>query len=749
MLNRIAQFIERHQKWFGWPLIIAMSITAFLIAFIQPEFMEQLELKTLDQRFKVRGAIAPDERVVILAVDDDSLTSIGRWPWPRDRISSLIERVLGEYGAKAIGMDIVFSESQANPVDESLRLLRQSGRAPEEIAVWLEAHHELGNLDASFEKVLKKYHDRIVLGYFFYPRGTNVPLQARADVRQESELLQPSAMTVELGGRRVVGVPHIAAVEGNLPSLTKAVDVAGFFNFFPDADGTVRRVPLLAELDGFVYPSLDLQTLRIALGWPELSARIGMTGVEELRLGQHLIQTDARGSMLLNHYGPGRTFRHVSAAEVLAGRVDPQVFRDKIVLLGVTAVGVYDYRPSPFDSAFPGVEGHAAAMSNILNDQAIYRPQMMGVVELFAVLLFSLLCGRLVLGSGPVLQSISIAGIPLLLILVSYGLFAVYGVWLKITYLLLGVLLAAVPTTLLEYIVESRRRMFIHDAFSHYLAPKVVESLASHPEQLKLGGEERFLTAFFSDIAGFSSFSENLEPEALVHFLNLYLSAMSDIILEHGGTIDKYEGDAIIAFFGAPVDMPDHATRCVLAALDQQAKLSEMRPKWAEEGYPEVHVRMGINSGPMVVGNMGTETRMNYTMMGDHVNLASRLEGVNKVYRTPILISRDTYELVRGDIAARFVDRVRVVGRKTPVDIYQPICRRGDVRPEQLERFRAYEKAWNMMRRRHFVEAEKILTDLCLSHADAPAEVLLERVRAFRQQEPPSDWDGVFDLQSK
>lgn len=749
MLHQVASFIERYQRWFGWPLIVAMSLTAFATAFVQPDFMEQLELKTLDQRFKVRGPIVPDDRVVILAVDDDSLTSVGRWPWPRDRIGELIERVIGEYGAAAIGMDIVFSESQANPLDESLRILRKSGKAPEEIAAWLEAHHELGNLDVSFEDVLKKYHDRVVLGYFFYPRGGDVPLLARADVAQESALLQPSAMTVELADRRVTGVPHIGAVEGNLPFLTQAVDVAGFFNFFPDADGMVRRVPLLAELDGFIYPSLDLQTLRVALGWPDLSARIGSVGVEELRLGKHLIETDGRGSMLLNHYGPGRTFPHVPAAEVLAGRADPAQFRDKIVLLGVTAVGVYDYRPSPFDSAFPGVEGHAAAISNILNDDSIHRPQFMGVLELFSVLLFSLICGRLVLGSGPVLQSISIVVIPLVLILVSYWLFVAYGVWLKITYLLFGVLLAAVPTTLLEYIVESRRRMFIHDAFSHYLAPEVVENLARNPDQLKLGGEERFLTAFFSDIAGFSTFSEKLEPEALVHFLNLYLSAMSDIILEHGGTIDKYEGDAIIAFFGAPVDMPDHATRCVLAALEQQARLSALRAQWAEEGYPAVHIRIGINSGPMVVGNMGTETRMNYTMMGDNVNLASRLEGVNKVYRTPILISRETYELVREEIAARFVDRVRVVGRKTPVDIYQPICRRSDIGAEQLERFRAYEKAWNMMRRRHFAESEKILMDLCLSHADGPAEVLLERVRAFRQQEPPMEWDGVFDLQSK
>ena len=224
---------------------------------------------------------------------------------------------------------------------------------------------------------------------------------------------------------------------------------------------------------------------------------------------------------------------------------------------------------------------------------------------------------------------------------------------------------------------------------------------------------------------------------------------MSDIILKHGGTIDKFEGDAVIAFFGAPMTMLDHAARCVLAALEQQAALSELRIKWAEEGYPPVHIRIGIDSGPMVVGNMGTATRMNYTMMGDHVNLAARLEGVNKAFRTPILISLDTYDLVRDDVAARFVDRVRVVGRRKPVDIYQPICSRSMIQPEDLERFQTYEKAWNMMQRRCFIEAEKILSDLCHTHPDGPSEVLLERVRGFMQHEPGSGWDGVFDLESK
>ncbi len=750
MFGRVFDILDRRQEWISFPLVVVMSLVAFLVAFFQPDFFDQIELKTLDQRFKIRGPIQPDPRVVILAVDDDSITEIGRWPWPRDRIAELIDRVLGEGGAKAMGFDIVFSEPQRNPIDEALRLLGSDGEGARAVADWLAGHREIGDADAKLAEVLRRYHDRVALGYFFYAQGSDVPNLARAERSRDSELLQPSAMTVELAQRRIIGVPRMAAVEGNLPRLTRAVDASGFFNFFPDADGMVRRVPLVAELEGFVYPSLDLQTLRIALGWPELSARIGYAGVDEVRLGDYEIQVDRSGGMLLNHYGPGGTFAHIPAADVLTGRVPPERFRDAIVLVGVTARGVYDYRPSPFDSTFPGVEGHAAAISNVLNHQEIHRPQMLGVFELLGVLLFSLLCGRLVLRTGPIIQSLSIIGVPAGIIGLALWLFISHGIWLKITYLVFGVLLATLPVTLLEYVVEARKRRFIHHAFSHYLAPKVVEVLTKHPEMLKLGGEERMLTAFFSDIAGFSSFSERLSPEELVHFLNEYLSAMSDIILEHEGTIDKYEGDAIIAFFGAPVDMPDHAVRCVLAALDQQAMLSVLREEWKSRGLPEVQVRMGINSGPMVVGNMGTETRMNYTIMGDNVNLASRLEGVNKVYRTPILISRNTYELVRSDVACRFVDVVRVVGRSQPVPIYQPLGTRQTVSDADLEPFRRYEQAWNMMRRRHFAEAERILVGLAMEMpGDGPTETLLARVRAFRKQEPPPDWDGVYNLESK
>ncbi|MDX8396097.1 MAG: adenylate/guanylate cyclase domain-containing protein [Mariprofundaceae bacterium] len=748
MYKNIIDFIENYKRWFGYPLVFVMSVAALSLAVIRPSFIENIELKTLDERFVMRGPIEADKRVIIVAVDDNSLTEVGRWPWSRDKISELTDKILGQYGAKSLGFDIVFSEAQLNPIRESMRLIQGDEKSKE--IQWLGKYQVRGDLDDHFEKVLESYREHISLGYFFYPKGGDTPSMALENMSRFKGTLQNSALSTEYSEDAEDMIPRIDAVEGNLHRFGNAVDAVAFFNFFPDVDGMVRRVPMVVELDGDVFPSLSLQTLRLFLDWPSASVKVWQGGVESIHLGDHTVLTDQSGGMILNHYGPGQTFTHIPAADILAGRVEENALKDAIIVLGVTARGVYDYRPSPFDSVFPGVEGHAAAISNILNDEAIHRPASLEIFELLGVFLISLTTGLLVYRRGPVIQSISIFGVPLIILGLSLWLFSEYGLWLKVVYLVMGVLMTTVPVTLLEYMAESGKRAFIHDAFSRYLAPEVVDRLTKNPDALKLGGEERQLTAMFSDIASFSSFSEKMTPVELVNFLNEYLTAMSDLILERGGTIDKYEGDAVMAFFGAPVDMLDNATQCVLSALEQQSLLSVLRKRWCDEGHPEVHIRIGVNSGPMVVGNMGTPTRMNYTIMGDHVNLASRLEGVCKQYRVPILMSRETYMEAREKVSSRFVDRVRVVGRSKPVDLYEPLGLRDEVPADVIERSRTYEQAWTLMRDREFVKAGEILSHLFADYPeDGLYEVMLERVNELKRNPPPADWDAIFNLSSK
>ncbi|MDQ6994319.1 MAG: adenylate/guanylate cyclase domain-containing protein [Mariprofundaceae bacterium] len=747
MFQAIAPWIEQHQRWFRFPLIVLMTCVAILIALIHPDFSDQLELKILDEQFKIRGEIPHDQRIIIVGVNNNDLSEIGRWPWSRDKIATIVDRIMGQYEAKALGFDIVFSENQLNPIVKSARLIQAKDKT---LANLLLAHQAAGDVDGQLATVLKKYQHQLVPGYFFYPKGVDVPELGLKRLPQQLELLEKSAISAEFSGDMPSYIPQLGAIEGNLPRFTAQTDVAGFFNFFPDSDGTVRRIPLMVQSGDHIYPSIELQLLRIFKAWPHISVKVDDGVVESLTLGKQHIRTDVSGSMLINHYGPGYTFQHVSAADVLLDRLPKNTLKGAIVLLGVTAVGVFDYRPSPFDSVFPGVEGHAAAISNILNDEELSRPAYLDALELLLVLVFGLLCGRLVMGRGPFGQSVVIFGVPCLLLGVSYGLFVSYGVWLEVIYILLAIFLTTVPVSLFQYVVESHKRAFIHNAFSHYLAPEVVDSLSKHPDSLKLGGEEKELTAMFSDIASFSTFSETLTAQELVALLNTYLTAMSDIILKHGGTIDKYEGDAIIAFFGAPLDMENHATACVLAALEQQTVLMDMRKVWKEQGKPELTVRIGMNSGPMVVGNMGTDTHMNYTMMGDHVNLAARLEGVCKAYRTPILISGDTHRLVRDTIFCRFIDQVQVVGRRTPVDLFEPICSRIDVSDECAKRDELYKRAWAMIQSRRFPDALKYLKNLHDKFPDDGLyEVMMVRTEGYMNTPPPKDWNGVFVLDSK
>ncbi len=748
MLNRLLRFLDRHERFFGWPLVLAAALGSFALALKAPGFLEQLEWKLLDARFRLRGPVAPPPKIAIVAIDDASVAAIGRWPWPRTTIAALVEKLLGNYHARALAFDIVFSEPQRNPFAEALRALPPT--APPSLRAMLQAHLALGDADARLAATLKRYQDRIVLGYFFYPKGSKPPASIARELDQEVARLKNSAISVKVeGGARVIGPPVAVAIENNIPKIAASGPVAGFFNFFPDDDGMVRRVPLVFRVGKEVFPNLSLQLLRVGLRWPEVILETGPEGVEGLRIGARRLALDPAGKLLLNHYGPARTFPHISAKDVLAGTADPKALRDAFVLVGATAIGIYDYRPTPFDSAFPGVEGHAAALANMLTGNELVRPRGLVAVEWVGAFLWPLVLGLAALRLGPVGQALVLVGAPLAFGALGFELFAQHRLWLKIVYWMLGVVLAVLPVLVVRYLIEAYRRSFIHDAFSHYLAPAVVEELAKHPELLRLGGEKREMTAMFSDIQGFSSFSERMSPEELVHFLNMYLGAMSDVILEHEGTIDKYEGDAIVAFFGAPIHQPDHALRAVRTALAQQALLARLREEWAREGWPAVHARIGINSGEMVVGNMGTERRMNYTIMGDNVNLASRLEGACKVYRVPILISTSTYQLVRNAIQARFIDRVRVVGRATPVELYMPAGERGEVPEEKVKIFRAYERAWTLMQKRMFDEAEKLFAQLALKHKDPPSEVMLARVRRYKQSPPPKDWDGVYQLEQK
>lgn len=472
----------------------------------------------------------------------------------------------------------------------------------------------------------------------------------------------------------------------------------------------------------------------------EIEEMIYNETIDDIPIASHIIQWESE-----------KLFKEIY------GKTPQEAFQDKIVLIGATATGVYDMRVTPFSEDYPGVEIHAQVVDSILKNKFLFRPS-------FATLYGIALIVSLALILGIVIPLISALRGAVLLILLFGGLacfdffffFNLKGWWMPFVYPALQMGAVYFAVTIYRYATEEREKRFIKDTFGRYLAPSVVEVLTKNPEMVKLGGQKLEMTAFFSDIRGFSTISETLgDPQLLVELLNDYLSAMAHVIEKYEGTIDKYEGDAIIAFWGAPVHFPDHAVKACFACLDQQIKLAELRAKWKNEGrWPSIvynaRVRMGLNTGEMVVGNMGSAGRMNYTIMGDAVNLASRLEGANKPYGTYIMISEFTYKQARDFIEVRELDSLRVVGKSKPVKVYELLARKGELSAQKLRVVEIFHEGLDAYKQQKWDIAIARFTEaLNIDPSDGPSKTYIARCEEFKLSPPPADWDGVYTLESK
>ena len=462
-----------------------------------------------------------------------------------------------------------------------------------------------------------------------------------------------------------------------IPEISASAGILGDVHLNPDRDNVYRRAALFHVFDGRVMPSLALGSFLFAK--PEAPLKIS-TG--SFYIGEQRIPIDNRGNAILNFRGPAGTHKAYSAASVIQSELriqkgetpsiaDPDPFRDAYVFFGFSAPGLFDLRPTPVSGIYPGVEISATMLDNLLANDFI-RPAPVAVV-IGITLLMSLLAGMATSSVSGIVKSVMVyiffIAAPVILCLMAYR----NGFWLPLVVQETGVALMLVSAGLIYYTTEGRQKMFIKNAFKQYLSPAVIEELIQHPEHLKLGGERRMLSIFFSDLEGFTGISEKLDPEGLTAMLNEYLSAMTDIIQEEGGTVDKYEGDAIIAFWNAPLEQADHARRCVRTALRCQTRLAEMGPIFRERLGKELKMRIGMNSGPAIVGNLGSHTRFDYTMIGDAVNLASRLEGINKQFGMYTIISQSTKELMDDAFPVRELAKIVVVGRREPVIVYEPL----------------------------------------------------------------------------
>ncbi len=749
---KTAGAIGRRPMLLAWCIVL---LGAFIFVSGVP-FLDIVELKTIDLRFKLRGVKQPGNKVVLAAIDEKSLKQEGRWVWPRSKIAALVDKLTG-MGAKVIAFDVGFFEPEGADVSRIIDNIKTKSKTfninDKKFYRYLETLEARADNDRVLASAIKKSSANVVLGFFFQMNKEDAAHMTQADLDSHERRIQGARYTIEKfssDNAKEMWTYNAAAPQSNIKIISESTPYAGYFNKITDPDGVVRRIPMTIRFNRGLYAPLSLKAVSTYLGVP-ISIEVQEDyGVASVRLGNREIPVDEHGNMLINYRGPERTFPHVSVTDILHDAVDPDTFKDKIVLVGATAIGIHDECVTPFAKVFPGPEVHLNVMDSILAGDFLFHPPWAVLFDLVIIVLGGILLAFVLLKTGAVTGIIVMALISGGYIWFCQYLFSNMGQILNMVYPLCVFLAVYVLTTSYKYLSEEGQKRFIREAFSKYLAPEVVNQLISSPHKLVLGGERREITAFFSDVQGFTSISEKLEPEELVDLLNDFLTEITDIILKHKGAVDKFEGDAVIAFFGAPNDLPNHPEAACLACIEIQKRMEELRAMWRDKGKPELRVRIGLYSGPAVVGNMGSRNRMDYTMMGDTVNTAARLEGVNKVYGTYTMIGKRTYDAAAGAIFAREIDAVTVVGKKEPVVIYEVLARRGEETAAMTKTAECYAAGLAEYRRRNWDKAIEWFTRAMeFTPEDGPSMAMIQRCEKYRISPPGDDWNGAFALTTK
>jgi adenylate cyclase len=693
------------------------------------------------QRLEPRPFDAAKSPVRVVDIDDASLEKLGQWPWPRTVVARLVDR-LTEMGAAAIAFDVVFAEPDRTSPD---RVLAQWPDSPEIATL----RDELGKLPS---------HDAILARSI----GQAPVVTAFILVDKKSPRLPAQKGTFAMAGDdpKQFLPPHEGAVT-TLPELEATAAGNGAINWVPDRDQVVRTVPLMFKLGDRLYPNLVIEALRVALqaktyvvkssGSSGETAFGEHTGVVSVKIGDLVVPTDATGSILVR-YTPSYPQRYVPAWRILEPDFKPDEIEGRIIFIGTSAAGLKDLRATPFAADTPGVEVHAQLVEQIVTGAYLERPDFAAAVELAFVLVIGAGLILLLTRIGAVWAGALGAGAIALACGVSWLAFTRFGWMVDPVSPSIAALLVFLTGTVVVYLQSEYQRQQVRGAFSRYMSPALVERLAEHPEQLVLGGETRDMTIMFCDIRGFTSISEQFDAQGLTSLLNRFLTPMTEIILDRQGTIDKYMGDAIMAFWNAPLDDPDHAEHGCRTALAMIARLKELNVEWraAAEAesrrYHPINIGVGLNTGACSVGNMGSDQRFDYSVIGDDVNLASRLEGQSKTYGVDIVIGENTRAKVDG-LAAIELDRLRVKGKSRPVRIYGLL---GDETLAAMPGFQALAAGHDAMLKAYRAQdwdgAERRAAD-CRARGQGRLDLLYdlyaERIADYRREPPPAGWDGV------
>jgi adenylate cyclase len=788
-----------------------VSITVFIILLVIILFiigipiLNLIELKTFDLRFKWRGVKTPHPAIVSAVIDEKSLDKEGKWPWPRNKIAELIKK-LSDDGAKVIGFDIFFTEPDTNSnlkflstLDEEIKSLKLQDKGLQDFIAKSKIN---ADNDLALANAIKESKAKVILAYFFYKSKDALGYEiSQEEIDSRVSRIKGSVYPLNRYEDENVNYDPFLfldkqyAPEVNLEMLSQVVTNSGYINEEPDNDGVVRKSPLVIKFGEDVFTPLAVQCAWQYLDNPNLILRLAEYGIQGIEMGDISIPTDESGKLLINYLGPPGTFPQYSITDILNDNFKKGTFKDKLVIVGSIATGAHDLRNTPFSGAHPGMDVHATIIDNILRNDFISKSAFATTYDFLAIIILGLLIGIIIPRSGAITGLLITVLLIVIQVIGSRWLFSEHGLWVNMVYPLLVVFLAYTSLTAYHYLIEERNKRFLHSTFSSYLSPELIEDMVSSETMPELGGEARILTAYFTDIRGFSVFSEKLTAHQLVELLNEYLSTMTDILLNERGTLDKYEGDAIIAFVGAPMLIPNHTLRACRIAVSMQNALLELREKWKEErllpDQPERNVktlspaewvpgdkwprvvhdmkmRIGINSGEIVVGNMGSSMRMNYTIMGDSVNLAARLEAGAKQYGIYTAVSEYTLnmeyineygqkETAMDLVEARFIDNITVVGKSEPVKIYELCAMKGDLTPQEKELFNIFSKGMDCYLRMEWDKAikyfkESLKIERIPDGDTTPSEVYIKRCEEFKVSPPVPrgvKWDGVFRMTKK
>ncbi|HVT35946.1 MAG TPA: adenylate/guanylate cyclase domain-containing protein [Nevskiaceae bacterium] len=726
-------------------LLVFMLHVGGLVRF---RLLDTIENFSYDARVLATLPGTSDPRIVIVDLDEKTVAAEG-WPWRRDKWARMIDQVFGVYHAKAAGFDIDFDA----PDDRAQRSFDDL------------MHTELANVPGLAERAAelreKLDYDRVfaaalkgkpvVLGMFFKRRI------------EKGESAGIGGLCQPLLDKTAVGLYAVDFIQqqgyaGNQPVLTEAAPQCGFFdNESQDDDGVLRRVPLMQMYDGAVYPSLALELVRLVQGNPAVELVFDPPDVrtslhlEEVRVGEARAPVDGQVAVYVPYRGGYHTFQYVPATDVLNGKLEhPEVLKDAVVLFGASAAGLLDLRTTPTSKGYAGVEVHANIVSGLLNGSIRQKaPYYNGIETVFLFLIAGMLAwgfirlspaGSATLGLG------IIAGIAALAFALWSGAHFIMPMGMPIAFTL-SVMMVHL---FYGFFIESRGKREISKLFGQYVPPELVEEMAATPEAISMEGESRDMTVLFSDVRNFTSISEKLDAKELAAMMNAYLSKQTGVVQKHRGTIDKYIGDAIMAFWGAPLADKDHALNAVTSAMQMVSAVRELDADFEKRGWPKLSIGVGVNSGKMNVGNMGSSFRMAYTVMGDAVNLGARLEGLTKKYGVSLLISDDTRNALPSDWAFREVDFVRVKGKNEPVGIYEPMGPKEQLDPGVRQDLARLRGVMQLYRAQKWDQAEQEFFNLMQGERPLPLyEKYIERIMHWRENPPPKGWDGTWNWEEK